>query len=132
MERNWHWPVAHGEGDPDLSWGEAMFYPGVQYFNARSRNIKVVFVNQFGFERSVCGEKMPAEMQFMDIRRGSDVEFGQSIYEPFGIAQLEPLTFGAICVLTRVSGCAGFVDNVTEGEKVPNVLIGRASCRERV
>jgi hypothetical protein len=27
---------------------------------------------------------MPADMEFMDIRKGSDVEFGQSIYEPFG------------------------------------------------
>ena len=26
-------------------------------------------------------------MEYADIRRGSDVEFGQSIYEPFGIAQ---------------------------------------------
>ena len=39
---------------------------------------------------------MPADMEFLDIRRGSDLEFGQSIYEPFGIAQVEPLTYGAI------------------------------------
>ena len=46
-------------------------------------------------------------MSFLDIRRGSDVEFGQSIYEPFGIAMLEPLTYGAICVISSVCGCAG-------------------------
>jgi len=124
MERWWRWPVAHREGDPDLSGGEALFYQGVQEFNARSRQIKIVYVNQFGWERALCGNRMPANMQFADIRRGSDVEFGQSIYEPFGIAQLESLTFGGICVISEVCGCAGFVDRVTGGQQVPNVIIG--------
>ena len=86
-------------------------------------NIKVVYVNQFGWEQAVCGKRMPEDMSFMDIRRGSDVEFGMSIYEPFGIAQLEPLTFGAICVPSRVCGCAGFFEKVTGGASVPNVFI---------
>jgi hypothetical protein len=123
MERWWHWPVAHREVDPDLSDGEALFYQGVQQFNARSRQIKVVYVNQFGWERGVCGDRMPEDMSFLDIRRGTDVEFGQSIYEPFGIAHLEPLAFGAICVVSSVSGCAGFVENVTGGQPVPNVIM---------
>jgi len=53
-------------------------------------------------------------MEFMDIRKGSDVEFGQSIYEPFGIAQLEPLTFGGICVFSSVCGCSGFLRDAAE------------------
>lgn len=123
MEASYNWPVAHREGMPDLSGGEAAFYAGVQEFNARSRNIKVIYINQFGFDRSCCGHRMPFEMEFMDIRKGSDVEFGQSIYEPFGIAQLEPLSFGGICVVTNVCGCAGFVNDVTAGENVKNVII---------
>ncbi|GMU23940.1 MAG: hypothetical protein AMXMBFR13_40170 [Phycisphaerae bacterium] len=123
MEKWWRWPVAHREVDPDLSGGEALFYEGVQEFNARARNIKIVYVNQFGWERAVCGERMPEDMEFMDIRRGSDVEFGQSIYEPFGIAQLEPLTFGGICVVTPVCGCASFAEKVIGGEEMPNVVI---------
>ena len=71
----------------------------MQEFNASSRNVKVVFVNQFGFDRTTCGLRMPSDMEFMDIRKGSDAEFGQSIYEPFGIAQVEPISFGGICVL---------------------------------
>ena len=44
----WHkWPVAHREGLPDLSNGEAAYYQGVQEFNAISRKVKVVFINQF-------------------------------------------------------------------------------------
>ena len=122
MEAEYNWPVAHREGMPDLSGGEAAFYAGVQEFNTRSRNIKVVFINQFGFDPQACGYRMPSDMEFMDIRKGSDVEFGQSIYEPFGIAQLEPLTFGGICVLTNVCGCAGFVKTVAGTDTIPNVI----------
>ena len=59
----------------------------------------------------------------MDIRKGSDAEFGQSIYEPFGIAQVEPLSFGAICVVSNVCGCCGFIRRATDDREVPNVVI---------
>jgi glycosyltransferase involved in cell wall biosynthesis len=123
MESEYNWPVAHREGAPDLSGGEANFYTGVQEFNARSRNIKIIFVNQFGFNQTNCGQRMPNDMDFMDIRRGSDVEFGQSIYEPFGIAQLEPLSFGGICVVSSVCGCAGFVTDIAGAEGAKNIVI---------
>jgi len=123
MEQAYHWPVVHREGLPDLSNGEAVYYQGVQEFNARSRNVKVVFVNQFGFESKVCGQRMPADMEFMDIRKGSDAEFGQSIYEPFGIAQVEPISFGGICVFSNVCGCAGFVDKANGTKSTLNVIV---------
>ena len=123
MENNYGWPVAHREGWPDLSGGEADFYTAIQQFNTRSRNIKAVFINQFGFDPKSCGRRMPESMEFLDIRKGADVEFGQSIYEPFGIAQFEPLTFGAICVASTVCGCAGFLRDVTAGRPVKNVIL---------
>ncbi len=123
MESAYKWPVAHREGWPDLSGGEAEYYTAIQEFNARSRNVKVIFINQFGFEPHRCGERMPENMEFMDIRKGTDVEFGQSIYEPFGIAQVEPLTFGGICVFSGVCGCAGFVKDVTGGQETRNVIV---------
>jgi len=123
MESAYHWPLAHREGWPDLSGGEANYYMAVQEFNAKSRNIKIVFINQFGFAPTRCGKKMPEDMEFMDIRKGSDVEFGQSIYEPFGIAQLEPLTFGGICVFSSVCGCSGFLRDVTGAEELKNVIV---------
>jgi hypothetical protein len=123
MESAYHWPVVHREGLPDLSGGEAAYYQGVQEFNAQSRNIKVVFINQFGFDQRVCGMRMPADMEFMDIRKGSDAEFGQSIYEPFGIAQVEPISFGGICVFSECCGCAGFVAKATDGKPTPNVIV---------
>ncbi|MGB7160493.1 MAG: hypothetical protein WBD40_20680 [Tepidisphaeraceae bacterium] len=130
MEQAYHWPVVHREGLPDLSNGEAAYYQGVQEFNAQSRNVKVVFVNQFGWEQRLVGSRMPADMEFMDIRKGSDAEFGQSIYEPFGIAQVEPISFGGICVFTNICGCAGFVDKAATrpgssepGGPTPNVIV---------
>jgi hypothetical protein len=123
MEQSYRWPVVHREGLPDLSHGEATYYQGVQEFNAQSRNIKVIFINQFGFDQRVCGQRMPADMEFMDIRKGSDAEFGQSIYEPFGIAQVEPISFGGICVFSECCGCAGFVNKATGGQPTPNVIV---------
>jgi len=126
IEAAYNWPVVHREGWPDLSGGEANFYTAVQEFNARSRNIKIIFINQFGFSRKNCGHRMPEDMEFIDIRKGSDVEFGLSIYEPFGISQLEPLTFGGICVFSSSCGCAGFVRDVTaaeNAESAKNVII---------
>src|SRR5256714_9446619 len=123
MEQYYHWPVVHREGLPDLSHGEAVYHQSVQEFNAKARNIKVVFVNQFGWEQRLCGQRMPSNMEFMDIRKGSDAEFGQSIYEPFGIAQVEPISFGGICVFSSVCGCAGFVEKITGGQPNPNVIV---------
>jgi hypothetical protein len=123
MEARYSWPVGHREGYPDLSGGEADFYVHMQKFNACARQIKVILVNQFGWNRASCGAKMSEDMDFLDIRKGTDIEFGQSIYEPFGIAQLEPLSFGSLCVITNICGCAGFVAKVAGGKPVPNVLV---------
>jgi hypothetical protein len=115
MEAAYGWPVAHREGGSDLSGGEATYYAGVQAFNSAARNVKVVFLNQFGFDQRTCGMRVPDGAEFMDMRKGSDAEFGQSIYEPFGIAQVEPISFGGICVYTNVCGCAGFVRHAAAG-----------------
>lgn len=109
MAEEYAWPLVHREGGTDLSSGELDFDLQVRAFNARSRAIRVLFVNQFGWDRTSCGEWMPEEMHFDLLRQGSDVEFGQSIYEPFGIAQVEPLGFGAVSVVSDVCGCVGFV-----------------------
>ncbi|MFA5424373.1 MAG: hypothetical protein WC374_11010 [Phycisphaerae bacterium] len=123
MESQYGWPVAHKQGWPDMSGGETEFYTFVQRFNARCRNIKAVFINQFGFEQKLCGKAMPEDISFADVRCGTDVEFGLSVYEPFGISHLEPLTHGGICVLSSVCGCAGFVERVCGLEIPSNVII---------
>ena len=122
MERVYGWPVHHENGYPDLCGGEEDLLDLFENFNRDHEYARVVLVNQFGWCRELCGRRMPVDMTFADIRQGTDVEFGMSIYEPFGISQLEPLSFGAICVPTNVCGCMGFVRAVTQGQSVRNIL----------
>jgi hypothetical protein len=124
-ERQYGWPVGHRGDNGDLIDGENnFFFDDVEPFNRRAQQSKVVFVNQFGWDRERCGTRMPAEMEFLDIRRGSDLEFGQSIYEPFGIAQMEPLNFGALCCVSNVCGCLGFAARAGGGlANIPNIVV---------
>jgi len=123
MERVYGWPVAHEKGYPDLSGGEEGLDDMLIEFNRNHQAVRAVLVNQWDWSRKLCGERMPEEMTFRDIRCGTDVEFGLSVYEPFGISQLEPLSFGAICVVSNVCGCLGFARSVAGDEPLePNII----------
>jgi len=104
MESEYGWPVIHKDGWPDVIGYEKDIYDYLKIFNAKSSNIKAVFLNQFGFDRRTCGLRVPEEANFADLRIGSDIEFGFSIYEPFGIAQLETVPFGGIAALSSSCG----------------------------
>jgi len=123
LEVQYGWPAVHRPGAPDLAGPEVNIWQEMDAFNGRSAAIKAVLVNQFGWDRISCGKRMPEDMGFADLRQGIDVEFGQSIYEPFGIAVLEPLTYGGICVPSSVCGCCGFLDRVTDGDAKPHVVV---------
>jgi hypothetical protein len=123
MESDYGWPWNHRVGYPDLTGPEIGLDRFLQDFNRQSRAVKIVFVNQFGWQPSRCGKRMPKEMTFIDLRRGSDVEFGQSMYEPFGISPLEPLTFGAVCVPTNVCGCVPFALQQSGGSLPDSLLV---------
>jgi len=124
-EAQYGWPVGHRGDNGDLVDQEVpFFFNSVEPFNQRSQQSKVVFVNQFGWDRERCGQRMPAEMTFHDLRQGSDLEFGQSIYEPFGIAQVEPLNYGALCCVSNVCGCVGFAERAASGlANLPNLIV---------
>jgi hypothetical protein len=108
MEKVYGWPVNHEEGYPDLCGGEEVLGKIFDEFNLHHKASRAVLVNQWDWNPRFCGERMPSDMTFADIRRGTDLEFGMSIYEPFGISQFEPLSFGAICVVSNVCGCMGY------------------------
>ena len=122
MERLYGWPVHHTLGYPDLCNGEEQLEALFHEFNRTHEHARAVLVNQFGWSRRVGGLRMPEHMTFADIRQGTDVEFGMSVYEPFGISQLEPLSFGAICVISNVCGCASFARHCAAGRLPANVL----------
>ena len=112
MERAYGWPAAHEEGYPDLCCGEEVLGAMIADFNGHHQAVRAVMVNQWDWGAQVCGSRMPEEMTFADIRCGIDVEFGLSVYEPFGISQFEALSFGALCVVSDVCGCMGFARRV--------------------
>ena len=116
MERVYGWPEAHEEGYPDLCGGEDVVGAMIADFNRHHEAVRGVMVNQWDWNRRVCGDRMPEEMTFADIRCGIDVEFGLSVYEPFGISQFEGLSFGALCVVSNVCGCMGFARSVGAAE----------------
>lgn len=126
MERVYGWPVNHERGYPDLCGGEELLGEMFDAFNEDHTAVRAILVNQWGWSRQACGQRMPEEMDFADLRRGVDAEFGLSVYEPFGISQFEPLASGALCVTSNVCGCMGlarreagddgFADNIIEGD----------------
>jgi glycosyltransferase involved in cell wall biosynthesis len=122
MESEHNWPMQHRVGWPDLVKGEVPIGRAAEEYNRWARATRVVLINQFGFTRASCGDRMPEAMALEDLRQGSDVEFGQSTYEPFGIAQLETLAFGGISVMTSACGCAELLARVADGDLPANVL----------
>ncbi|RKY26361.1 MAG: hypothetical protein DRP83_04425 [Planctomycetota bacterium] len=124
MERVYGWPVAHEQGYPDLCGGEEVVGEMCDAFNRTHEHSRAVLVNQWGWSSKACGQRMPAKMTIADLRRGCDLEFGMSVYEPFGISQLEPLSFGALCVPSSVCGCVSFAAAAMRGEKFDNIIEG--------
>jgi hypothetical protein len=122
-EADYGWPVAHRDGNGDLVGPEVGYYQAIEEFNQRAKASRVILFNQYGWSPDRCGTRMPQDMQPTDIRFGTNLEFGQSIYEPFGIGQLEPLATGAICCVSSVCGCLGFIKQAN-GAEHPNVIVG--------
>jgi hypothetical protein len=121
-ENEYGWPVVHRDDNGDLRQDEVAFYRLVEAFNAKAQATRIVLINQFGWNRERCGERMPEDMTDADIRWGTTLEFGQSIYEPFGISQIEPLSYGALCVISSVCGCLGFIKQVSKGHLPDNLI----------
>jgi len=129
MAAEYGWPMNHREGYPDLVGPEVDIAHMVEAFNASHAHVRAVLVNQFGFTPESLGitpEQIDAEVaiDMAMFRAAADAEFGMATYEPFGISPLEPLASGAICVISSVCGCAGFVDEATEGDGHPCVIVG--------
>ena len=123
MEEHYGWPRYHKSGYPDLAGPEEDLNRDIEVFNAAHPNVQVVLVNQFGWSADRIGRRLPPEMTIADLRRATDVEFGMATYEPFGISPLEPLGSGAICVISNVCGCQGFVDHVTRDHGTHGVIV---------
>jgi len=123
MEREYGWPRFHRIGWPDLVKGEVEVGLAVQRHNETARATRAVLINQFGFRLRRGDGRAAGAIEFADLRQGSDAEFGQSTYEPFGISPLEVLAFGGISVLSRSCGCMRLLERLTGGRLPANVLV---------
>ncbi|NUP99107.1 MAG: hypothetical protein HUU35_04530 [Armatimonadetes bacterium] len=105
---NYQWPLDHrgGEGG-DLRSDETPLWQAIRELNRDFRGqAGLLYINQFGWSQELLGALEIGEATFGDLRVGSDLELGLSIYEPFGIAPLEPFAAGTTCLLSDACGCA--------------------------
>jgi hypothetical protein len=131
MEQQYGWPHHHRNGYPDLVGSEQDICAMIDMFNADHDHVQIILVNQFGWSSARLGHRLPGEMDIADLRRATDVELGMATYEPFGISPLEPLGAGAICVISNICGCAGFVQRAAGDKDIANVLIADYLCDSR-
>ncbi|HSP77040.1 MAG TPA: hypothetical protein VLQ93_00825, partial [Myxococcaceae bacterium] len=97
-------------------------------FNARQQAVHLHLLNQADWPRGLGFTRE-------DLHRATDVTLGQSMYESFGLAQLEPLSCGAICVLSGVSGARYRLRELcarpgTSEEAHPNLVVADYSAAE--
>jgi len=123
MERSYGWPLFHRYGMPDLMGYEATVNDLTQTRNLVARSTRAVYINQFVWSRETCGSRMPSDVGIEDLWKGTDAAFGLSLYEPFGISPLEPLTYGSISVISSSCGALGAIEKAN-GQSSPNVLVG--------
>ncbi|QAT84836.1 hypothetical protein EJ065_3273 [Corallococcus coralloides] len=93
----------------------------VDAFNAKDTGLHIALVNQ---------PTWPEGLDFTrdDLHRATDVSLGQSLYESYGLAQLEALGCGAICVISGVSGARRALKAVCERQGLseaahPNLVV---------
>ncbi|MCC7492834.1 MAG: hypothetical protein IT204_10820 [Fimbriimonadaceae bacterium] len=140
--RSWNWPLDHrGGAGGDLRPEEEGLWRAADLLNRdHPGQAALLYINQFGWGREVLGALDPRDATFGDLRTGSDVELGLSIYEPFGIAVLEPFCAGTVCVVSDACGCArhlaslGLLDLVVEApftrHDLPPREVDSAALRE--
>ncbi len=125
-EEQYGWPAGHRGDNGDLIDLEApYFFNDVEPFNRSATQSRIVLVNQFGWNRERCGQRMPSRnMEFPDIRFGSDLEFGQSIAKRSALRRWSVDQRRAV-PSTAMCGCAaGFVASAASGlENAPNLVI---------
>jgi hypothetical protein len=119
MVKEYCWPFEHRVGWPDLIGYEIEIYKYVKTFNLRSKNIKALFINQFGLSKRKCPTLFTEDIDTLDLRIGSDIEVGMSIYEPFGIAHIETLPFGGFSIHSTSCGVSFFLEKTFENTFKP-------------
>lgn len=119
----YRWPLDHRGGPGgDLRPEEEPLWAAIAALNERfSGRCAMLYINYFGWPPGRLGAWCTGDSSFAD-RVATDVEVGLSVYEPFGIAPIEPFGSGAICALSDSCGCAKYLEELGYADRV---LIGR-------
>jgi hypothetical protein len=127
--RLYRWPLDHRPApDGDLRPDETALWREIAALNdAYAGRAALLYINQFGWSSQDLGALDPGDSTFDDLRTGTDLELGLSIYEPFGISPLEPFAAGAVCVLSDACGCARHLESLGLAD---SVVIGRFTAHE--
>jgi len=123
LVKEYGWPFNHRPGWPDLVGDEIAIYQEVERFNQKAKNIKAIFINQFGLSKRKCGIDFPEDITTRDLKIASDLEFGLSIYEPFGISHIEVLPSGGLSLLSTSCGVYYLLEKTFKEEPKPFVSI---------
>lgn len=97
-ENPWYHNMGH-YNPLDFSLSEIAIFNHLRDFNNKQSNIKIIYINQFDGHFYADGHQIDNQMICEDLPIASDVEFCQSIYEPFSLSQLRTLPFGGLCVI---------------------------------
>jgi hypothetical protein len=117
----WQWPKRHRSKSQggDLRCEEEPLWEMIEDVNRTfADNHQILYVNQYGWGKTLLGDLDPVATEFKDLRTGTDVELGLSVYEPFGIAPLEPFSSGAVCVVSDACGCARHLQRLRHERQV--------------
>jgi hypothetical protein len=123
MVKEYGWPFNHRIGWPDLVGYEIEIYQYIEKFNQKAKNIKAIFINQYGLSKRKCGIDFPEDISTKDLKLASDAEFGLSIYEPFGISHIEALPSGGLSLLSTSCGVFYLLEKVFKEDFKPYVAI---------
>lgn len=123
MVKEYGWPFQHRLGWPDLIGYEIDIYQLVEKFNQEAKNIKAIFINQYGLSKRKCGMDFPEDLTTRDLKLASDAELGFSIYEPFGISHIEVLPSGGISLLSTSCGVFYLLEKVFSKDFKPYVAV---------
>ncbi|MGC8871486.1 MAG: hypothetical protein ACP5QC_01210 [Caldimicrobium sp.] len=123
MVKEYGWPFNHRIGWPDLVGYEIEIYQYIEKFNQKAKNVKAIFINQYGLSKRKCGIDFSEDISTKDLKLASDAEFGLSIYEPFGISHIEALPSGGLSLLSTSCGVFYLLEKVFKEDFKPYVAI---------
>jgi hypothetical protein len=89
--------------------------------NSSLPNVRLKVINEFHWPDRAEPGSYPTNLSREDLHQATDISLGLSTYDTFAISPLEPMSCGAICVISTGCGCARRVQKLEGYES--NIVI---------